>query len=558
VHFPVTAENEPLTARAGRPPGDRARSLERWLAIASIAGLAGAFGLGLIHLISLGSAYVFEGGDQALIGLDTYRAAHLHQMLGPYDRFGWDHPGPAWFYLLVPFYLSFGPGGRALVIGTYCLAALSATAAAAVSLRHLGGRVAIATAALSGLLALAMGPGTLTYPWNPYVVVFPTMLAVLMLAVGGATARPATFAFGLLAGTFAVQSDIASAPLVAVGILVGTLALVLPGWRQRQGTDRLIGPIRPFFRDRLAAAGVGLVVVAWLPPVYQQLTNHPGNLGLIVKFFVLTPQPGHHMGLALFEIGSAFEVIGRNWGELVDVPSTPILPILAVAIVGLIAAAAVAMAISRRARAALAISVAALVAVPVAVLGAADVAGPLYGYLLCWATTIPILALVGLVAALSEPSAVGSQRTERLAPLVAVLLSVLAVWPIGRLGNALGQAASVSDQPLAEAWPAVSRALHSFQPPAHRKPPLKPSPALYLDATVDDNQSFSLVAGLAYQLTVAGFNVKVAPEFQDAFGASMTATKPVGEVILVTERALSAKSDRLIASAGANYVYLAT
>jgi hypothetical protein len=40
-----------------------------------------------------------EIGDEALIGLQTIRAGHLAEGVGPYSRAGFHHPGPINFYL---------------------------------------------------------------------------------------------------------------------------------------------------------------------------------------------------------------------------------------------------------------------------------------------------------------------------------------------------------------------------------------------------------------------------------------------------------------------------
>ena len=40
--------------------------------------------------------------DFALLELSTDEALRGTQLLGPYSRFGWRHPGPAYFYLQAP------------------------------------------------------------------------------------------------------------------------------------------------------------------------------------------------------------------------------------------------------------------------------------------------------------------------------------------------------------------------------------------------------------------------------------------------------------------------
>ncbi len=53
-------------------------------------------------------------GDGAALELRVLRAVRGVQFLGPYSRFGWSHPGPAYFYLASPFYELFGERGPAL------------------------------------------------------------------------------------------------------------------------------------------------------------------------------------------------------------------------------------------------------------------------------------------------------------------------------------------------------------------------------------------------------------------------------------------------------------
>src|SRR5437879_7641309 len=53
-------------------------------------------------------------GDGAALELGTLHAARGVQFLGPYSRFGWSHPGPAFFYLALPIYEAFGQRGPAL------------------------------------------------------------------------------------------------------------------------------------------------------------------------------------------------------------------------------------------------------------------------------------------------------------------------------------------------------------------------------------------------------------------------------------------------------------
>ena len=54
--------------------------------------------------------------DFALLELSTGEALRGTQLLGPYSRFGWRHPGPAYFYLQAPLYGASGASSASLPV----------------------------------------------------------------------------------------------------------------------------------------------------------------------------------------------------------------------------------------------------------------------------------------------------------------------------------------------------------------------------------------------------------------------------------------------------------
>ncbi|HEY2429607.1 MAG TPA: hypothetical protein VGI06_11805, partial [Acidimicrobiales bacterium] len=77
-------------------------------------------------------------GDQALLELGARRAAHLDQLVGPYSRTGFHHPGPIVFYLLAPFVRILGTGGSGLYLGAVAINGAALVATVAVLWRRLG------------------------------------------------------------------------------------------------------------------------------------------------------------------------------------------------------------------------------------------------------------------------------------------------------------------------------------------------------------------------------------------------------------------------------------
>src|SRR5260370_68615 len=83
----------------------RPASTERfWLAAAIVC----AVGLVLLVLRARASEPP-PAADKAVIELYTIRATRLELNVGAYSRFGWNHPGPFFFYLAAPLY---APSGR--------------------------------------------------------------------------------------------------------------------------------------------------------------------------------------------------------------------------------------------------------------------------------------------------------------------------------------------------------------------------------------------------------------------------------------------------------------
>lgn len=91
-------------------------------------------GWGIAEAVRHLSDPFFNYGDGALGELAVREAANGERLLGAYSRFGWNHPGPAFFYWAVPFVAEAGTRG-------FFLAAISWNAAASVGIVLLGRRI---------------------------------------------------------------------------------------------------------------------------------------------------------------------------------------------------------------------------------------------------------------------------------------------------------------------------------------------------------------------------------------------------------------------------------
>jgi len=191
-------------------------------------------------------------------------------------------PGPSMAYLLYPFYKLFGSSAFALAAAVDVLH-VAGIAGAIVVARRIGGTAIAAFVALSlTATAMAVAPRFFLEPWNVWVPVF-AFAVFLVLVWGLACEHVAMLPFAVAIGSHCIQTHISYTVLVT-GLLAGTIVwLGYLWWR----TDRLDGghPLRWLL------VSVGVFVVAWLPPVIQQLQPGTGNLRKLYDTFSNPSEP---------------------------------------------------------------------------------------------------------------------------------------------------------------------------------------------------------------------------------------------------------------------------
>jgi hypothetical protein len=178
-------------------------------------------------------------------------------------------PGPSMAYLLYPLYKLFGSTAFALVTAVDVLH-LAAIAGAVVVAKRVGGSaIAVLTASGLTVVALALAPRFFLEPWNVWVPVFAFAL-FLTLVWGLVCEHVALLPIAVAVGSHCVQTHISYTVLVG-GLLGGAVVwLAWLCWR----TDRLAG--RHPLRWLLVASAT--MIVAWLPPLIEQLRPGTGNL----------------------------------------------------------------------------------------------------------------------------------------------------------------------------------------------------------------------------------------------------------------------------------------
>lgn len=418
---------------------------------------------------------VYLSDDLALIDLNVRDATRWQAQLGPFDRFGWNHPGPSVFYLLsIPARL-FGSGARAEFVGAIVLNLLAALATLWVVRRRCGPLTALWCSSALAVLALVLtssssaatttseGPlGALVSPWNPDVVVIPLVL-FCVLAAAGASGSWLSLLGAAIVGSFVIQTNLSTFVIVVVFLVGATACAAVRAWRaghrplstdatadapaddstdapaddstepdasapEPADTDGVGRPRRWWPHGRratalLAALGFAVLVLMWLPPLIQQFTGSPGNLTLIWRFFTKPhhgPSVVHSVWAVLaadaeVPFGLAQEMSSRTLGHPHLDSALALVLVLAVSI------GTIVVAVRRRVTFAAVLGVGGLVGLVFSVVSVTRIVGPVYGYLIVWQVAIPVAGLIGLGAALFGTRAEGDERAARHRPVHAAL-----------------------------------------------------------------------------------------------------------------------------------------
>src|SRR5579863_4250131 len=157
------------------------RSTFLLLAVAAVPFLPVA-----IDLLRHGLPDVLFSGDGAVLEIRTLHAVHGRQLLGPYSRFLWSHPGPAFFYLAAPFYRLSHLRGSGINLAVLCCNFGAATALVFTARRLRGNLFAFAVGVLLAIYEAIGAPFPLWGEWNPMTPILPLALLFFLAArLGG-------------------------------------------------------------------------------------------------------------------------------------------------------------------------------------------------------------------------------------------------------------------------------------------------------------------------------------------------------------------------------------
>ena len=349
-------------------------------------------------------------GDVASTEVAVQNALRFRQALGPYDRFGWFHPGPALFYVLAGPYAAIGHNAIGLAVAACLLNMVSAAAIVALVGHRAGPKAGWAAAAAVLGFMLMIGVPDMRDAWSPMVITFPAALFVVLCVdtACGAT-WSAVVAVGI--GVFLVQTEVGLLPVV-IFALAATVVLRVA----RRGRAPAAAAAR---RNGVACALALLLAIAmWAPPLAQQIHGRPGNLSSIFQFF--TNHQGHHrLSTAVNGLANGM-LLSFGPHSLPAIPSPrPGYGTQFGVLLGLIALVC-AVSAYRGQRAGVLLASAAAVLAAVYGFGLTRAEGDVGGYLVVWTRALTLCAALGASIALfaprHAPAATGLPRARRAGP----------------------------------------------------------------------------------------------------------------------------------------------
>jgi hypothetical protein len=471
-------------------------------------------------------------GDQALMDLAARRASYLDQLVGPYSRAGFHHPGPAVFYVLAPFVRLLGSSGSGLYLGAIFVNLAALTASVALVWHRAGPKSALWAAVSTNLFCLCLGIGTLREPWNPYLIVAPMVLFVVLWA-SAMTGSGGSGIWTLVVGSYEIQTHIATTAVVAVMSTV----LVVSFLTKRRG--RFPGRRVP----RRVGHWVGLIALGliWLPPAVELTRDRPNNLQLLWTFFS-SSHPQAPWGAALRVSADALTILPFGYHDYVLTAHRSAIELIAAA--ALVAAAAVvALRYGRRRQTPMAeyLLIAAGIGAILGPLSLTRSDGPVYLYFAVWLSFVPLAVFMASGLALLAPAAPtrsvpAGRRSPWRRPNLAVAAAVLA----GGLAGAtvvsdlalspLNRTIGSGPWPLADATSPQARHLAAQDTAVLFRAAdrvLRPGDS-WAGVTIGSESVWPYAAGLVLELDQDGVQTTVSPaSWQLYFGHERIPGRPV-------------------------------
>ncbi|KTB75678.1 hypothetical protein ACTAB9_07800 [Pseudomonas syringae] len=268
-------------------PHEPRLNLSKYATYATILIFAATALIILAKLLTGSDQVLYWKSDYAIFLIDMYHASQFDQEIGISSRFGWAHPGPFNYYMLVPWYSLFGEKEIGLILGTFLynigFIAASTWTVAKVSHRK---TAALFLTTLVIYSTIALGARIFLDVLLPYSTIFPWIFA---LCISIAIIQKHSYFIPLLALTLSCVTQMHVAfwmPAVVLGLstLAGSLLYKRPERKE----------------ILLWIAAACLFAITWVPTLHE---FH--NISKIFEFFTSRPSSDH----SLLEAARALAVL---------------------------------------------------------------------------------------------------------------------------------------------------------------------------------------------------------------------------------------------------------
>jgi hypothetical protein len=274
--------------RNGATPDDRPDELpvagsrdDRTVRRIALALTVAPFVVGAVALLAAVGGDYHPWSDHALTELQTRSVGRDEVLLGLYSRDEWNHPGPALFYVLAPFYWLTGGMSVGISIGALAINGAAVAGMGVMARRRGGTPLMLITLLACGLLMRTLSAEFLQDPWNCFVTTLPFGLLILLswsMWQGDRWALPVAAAVTTFLAQTHVGFVVLATPLLAWGAIGLLSGVAVAGDRSARlaAARRLSNP---------ALVGVAVLVVGWLPTLADTLGREPSNLGEVIEWF---------------------------------------------------------------------------------------------------------------------------------------------------------------------------------------------------------------------------------------------------------------------------------
>lgn len=348
--------------------------------------------LGMLAVLLIRNRYLFsreisESGDFALNSLLAEKASHWDLLVGNYSRTGFHHPGPALLYVesfgatILHHWLHVVPGEfNGEILGVFVLNAVLVGLVVG-TIYKLTGSITAALGTLAVVVALSGTYAFTSSVWFPFMYMVP----FLLLMVAGAALASGATAFlpsYVLAGGLLVHGHVSF--VMFVGATSAAVALCWYATHWRGGRSELRSHRRALW------GAIGLLAVFLLPMVIEVMAHYPGPWA---KYLHYSSHQHRH------QIGPALRFVDQYWR--LPAAWTVVLVVFGVALVALAIAARSTLR-GRFLRMLVAAAILESVLFAVYVIRGVDSLAPNDVYVGYFYRTVPLLVVIGGVAAIGS------------------------------------------------------------------------------------------------------------------------------------------------------------